>query len=289
MTSATAGRDKDDGVTPMSRADLPSYSDLIYPTLRAVEELGGSAQGREITDQVAADIGATEEQLEVTYENRPKSILVDRMEWARSYATLGGALERPKRGLFVLTPYGRAILALSDDEGRARVRDLDRQVKAAAPARRRTSGPKAKTASPSDPELGPGEDELAVESEEQTWKETLLNRLHGLTPTGFEECHILRSRLVIDQSLSDTGTLHLGPTKTYSRREVILPPFLRDMMAEHLGREVEDRADAFVFTTHTGTPLRNSNFRRVTWDPALRATGLGPLRIHDMRHTCAAH
>jgi Mrr N-terminal domain len=71
----------------------------MYQTVRAVEELGGSAQGREITAQVVADIGATDEQLEITYDKRAKSVLIDRIDWARSYVTLGGILEQPRRGL----------------------------------------------------------------------------------------------------------------------------------------------------------------------------------------------
>src|SRR5437879_3127537 len=44
-----------------TRVALPSYQELIYPTIRAVDELGGSAQAREITAQVLADIGASDE------------------------------------------------------------------------------------------------------------------------------------------------------------------------------------------------------------------------------------
>jgi hypothetical protein len=50
------------------REELPSYQDLMYPTLKAVEELGGSAQGREITAQVLADSCASDRQLEITYD-----------------------------------------------------------------------------------------------------------------------------------------------------------------------------------------------------------------------------
>ena len=50
---------------------------------------------------------------------------VDRLEWVRSYCTLGGALESPRRGLFLLTPLGREILALPEREAQERLRDLD--------------------------------------------------------------------------------------------------------------------------------------------------------------------
>jgi site-specific recombinase XerC len=39
----------------------------------------------------------------------------------------------------------------------------------------------------------------------------------------------------------------------------------------------------------SGTPLRNSNFNRRIWRPAVRAAGLPDrLRIHDLRHTASA-
>ncbi len=44
-----------------------------------------------------------------------------------------------------------------------------------------------------------------------------------------------------------------------------------------------------VFTAGGGAPLRNSNFRRRVWAPAIRAAGLPEsVRIHDMRHTCVS-
>ena len=50
------------------RSDVPPYQDLIYPTLKALAALGGSAQGLEITARVIEDIGATDEQVAITYE-----------------------------------------------------------------------------------------------------------------------------------------------------------------------------------------------------------------------------
>ncbi len=92
-----------------SREDLSSYQELIYPTLRAVAALGGSAQAREITAQVLADLGATDDELALTYENRTKSVLVDRIDWARSYATLGGALDRPQCSPSATVPSGSGV------------------------------------------------------------------------------------------------------------------------------------------------------------------------------------
>src|SRR6266542_2096749 len=47
--------------------------------------------------------------------------------------------------------------------------------------------------------------------------------------------------------------------------------------------------EALVFTPRGGGPLRHSNFRQRIWLPPLRAAKLPlDLRIHDLRHTCAA-
>jgi alkyl hydroperoxide reductase subunit AhpF len=60
------------------RTDVPTYLDLIYPTVKAVAALGGSAQGREVTARVIEAIGAPDEQVAITYKNRSKSVLIDR-------------------------------------------------------------------------------------------------------------------------------------------------------------------------------------------------------------------
>jgi restriction system protein len=76
---------------------LPTYLELMLPTLRAVEDLGGSGSAKEIRDRVIELLAPTEAQLGLTYDKRPKSILIDRMDWARSYLKLAGALERLSR------------------------------------------------------------------------------------------------------------------------------------------------------------------------------------------------
>ncbi|MGH2659347.1 MAG: tyrosine-type recombinase/integrase, partial [Actinomycetota bacterium] len=103
-------------------------------------------------------------------------------------------------------------------------------------------------------------------------------------------CHLTRSRIEVSESLAEVaGRLYFGPTKTYRRRTVVLPGFLREMLAAHLARHVERTPEALVFTDSVGGPLRNANFRQRMWQPAVAAACLPEgLRIHDLRHTCAA-
>lgn len=110
---------------------FPSYRDLMLPVLRAVLELGGSGNSREISESVIESEGFSEDLLAVTYEGREKSILVDRLDWARSYCKLGGVLESPKRRLFLVTDLGREIAALPDPEVHERLKEIDHAVRRA--------------------------------------------------------------------------------------------------------------------------------------------------------------
>ena len=138
--------------------------------------MADSAKAREITARVLEDIGSTEDEIAITYPGRPKSILIDRLEWARSYAKLGGILDTPQRGLYVLSTLGRDILALPAEEGIAFVLEMNRAVR----------GSRGKSRSEEDQQAPAVEDDEVL-PEDTGWTDALLTRLHHLTPEGFEE------------------------------------------------------------------------------------------------------
>lgn len=167
----------------------------MLPTLRAVEALGGSSSGGQIREWVVDHVGLTEEQVALTYASseesqatRSGSIVLDRCDWARSYCKLGGVLESPRRGLFLITDLGREILSLDDDAARARLRELDASVRKDRRAR----------------EQKHNGNELVIPSgddEDATWKDALRARLHRLSSDGFERftLYLLREfGLVLD-------------------------------------------------------------------------------------------
>jgi restriction system protein len=149
-------------------SDFPTYSDLLHPVLRAVATLGGSAKSREITAQAVEDQGFTEVQMPVVYDGNPKSVLSDRIAWARSYNKLGGTLESPKRSLYLLTPFEKEILALPEGDARERLREMDRKVRSERPKK---TTPKTQT-EPVVDETDPGDDvdDEVVEEFPDDWK-----------------------------------------------------------------------------------------------------------------------
>ncbi|WP_298446315.1 restriction endonuclease [Ferrimicrobium sp.] len=179
--------------------DMPTYADLMLPVLEVVADLGGSAQGSEIVDALIERGEYSVELLQRTYPDSDKVMLVDRMRWARSYLKIGGALESPRRGLFVLSDLGRDILALDPQQpALERLRELDRQVRS-----RRKAGPRQQGSAAA--ELDPDLDKLD-ELREDDWRDAFLGRLHGLTPLAFEEFTLYLLRLFGLQLTHQGGT-----------------------------------------------------------------------------------
>jgi integrase len=103
--------------------------------------------------------------------------------------------------------------------------------------------------------------------------------------------------LTIRQTLHRSGGhLVLFPPKTArSRRTIPLPALCADALRAHQQRQALDRAQAgeqwqetgLVFTTMIGTPIEPRNLNRHFSDLCATA-GIRPIRLHDLRHTCAS-
>ena len=87
-------------------------------------------------------------------------------------------------------------------------------------------------------------------------------------------------------AMSEAGGLHVGPTKTGRRRTIQVPRFLAGMLIEHVG--CYPSADGWLFTAGEGGPVHYHNFRSRHYERAVKQSGLGHVRFHDLRHTCAA-
>lgn len=90
-----------------TKDDIPKYHEFMFPVLRAITTLGGSATTREIRETVVEQLQADESLVALSYDDGERSIYIDRLDWGRSYCKMAGLLESPKRGLFLLTAEGR--------------------------------------------------------------------------------------------------------------------------------------------------------------------------------------
>lgn len=137
---------------------------------------------------------------------------------------------------------------------------------------------------------------------------------------------IARTIRVVEQTDDDAGPGAVKPPKTAAgRRSVMMPAFVAAALAEHGQRTHAETGGAEpateptdpdgdagsavpalrlvteddpatapqvwtgrVFTAPDGGPLNVNNFRRRVWLPAVKGACVAPLRIHDLRHTCAS-
>lgn len=88
-------------------AQIPSYKDLLWPTLRAVREIGDSGTIEEIVEKVIELEGFTEQQQSVPHGEGPSSEIEYRLAWARTYLKGMGALINSTRGVWSTTEFGR--------------------------------------------------------------------------------------------------------------------------------------------------------------------------------------
>jgi integrase len=91
-------------------------------------------------------------------------------------------------------------------------------------------------------------------------------------------------RVDVKESATEVGgRLEWGPPKTHETRTVIVPDFVIDRLGD------AGRPEDLVFTAPRGGPLRNSNFRKSVWDPAVNVSGMPEdLVPHDLRDTAAS-
>ena len=91
----------------------------------------------------------------------------------------------------------------------------------------------------------------------------------------------------VERSLMELrGGYLFGPPKSAAgKRVVVIPAVIGPALAHHLATFTASQPDALVFTTPVGTPLRDGNFRRRVWLPALSKAGLSGAHFHDLRQT----
>lgn len=96
-------------------------------------------------------------------------------------------------------------------------------------------------------------------------------------------------RVRIESTLVEaTGGLSENPPKSGKARTVPLPPSVAAEL-EPLVKACPG-PDAYVFTSSTGTPLRQGNWRRRAFEPAVKSAELDTLGLtpHSLRHTAAS-
>ena len=157
--------------------NCPQVRFFYEPTLRALNELGGSGSNEEIYNRVVAITNLTNDVLDAMH-NFTMTEVEYRLAWARTYLKNYGAIENSKHRVWSLTAKGAKMLR----DGNIDVKEIYNF----------TAKKQGKT-------VGVSDDDVA-EIEPVNWREQITNILLNLDPYAFER---LAQRLLRECGFSD--------------------------------------------------------------------------------------
>ena len=200
-------------------AQIPSYNDLLWPTLRAVREIGDSGTIEEIVEKATEIEGFTEDQQAIQHGDGPRSEIEYRLAWARTDLKGMGALINSTRGVWSTTELGRTMI---EDEVARRHAEYVADLRA---ARRE----KVKAATDSLDAGDPDADAAGVAAY-RDWKEELLEVLLAVPPDQFERLarRLLREAGFINATVTGkSGDGGIDGIGVYRLRLVSFPVFFQ--------------------------------------------------------------
>jgi restriction system protein len=246
----------------MPEDSVPKFNELMWPTLCAIQALGGSGSIQEIYDKVLERAKFNRDQLAVLHKNGPETEIWYRLAWARTYLKGVGALENSTRGVWSITEVGR-FMTEAEMAG----------VPAAYKSR-----------------LKPSDVSETDDEEELSWKEEILGLLLAMSPSAFERLskRLLREAGFINVAvLGQSGDGGLDGIGVYRLSLVSFPVFFQcKRWKGSVGpKEVRDFRGAMTGRGEKGLLITTGSF---TKDARIEATrdGAPPVDLVDGDRLC---
>ncbi len=184
------------------KKNVPTFDELMLPTLQALKRLGGSASIDELVPEIVRLLELPQEVADMPHGSTGRTELEYRSAWARTYLRKAGFIENSERGIWALTPTGSQSESV---DGRKIARDIAKQFQAERP------GADAKGEA-----TAPDEAEAAI-----AWQDKFLAVLQAMDPIAFERLcqRVLRESGFIevevtkrsgDGGIDGYGTIRLG-------------------------------------------------------------------------------
>jgi len=164
----------DDDTSPQAASPVPAYHRLLWPTLKALKEMGGSASNEELLTKVAELEAIPEEVQAIVHTDGRQTRLAYNLAWAKTYLKRVGAIDNSRRGVWSITEAGERM---AEDDVQSVPAAVRRQV-----YEQRRGQPEDEGAAPV------GGDMIAdgAPPPEDHWKDRLLAVLRRMPPDAFE-------------------------------------------------------------------------------------------------------
>ena len=163
-----------DVVGSAAPAEVPTFDQLMWPTLRALRAMGGSATNEELLATIIELESYPSDVQAAPHSDNRQTKLNYNLAWARTYLKRFGAIENSARGVWSLTKSGEQIIPgeVWSIPGWVRKQDAENRR-----ARASQSSPTTDI-SASEPDL--------QDTNEVHWKDQLLSTVRGIEPDAFE-------------------------------------------------------------------------------------------------------
>jgi restriction system protein len=147
---------------------VPAYSQMLWPTIIALKELGGSAANEELLTKVIELMQLPPEVQNVPHTDGRQSKVGYNLHWAKTYLKKAGYVDNSVRGVWALTDAGETCSQVDVERVPSLVRKMVADARKAAP-----NGGEEPVVDPAD-------------ALEVHWKDQLLNCLKAIDPDAFE-------------------------------------------------------------------------------------------------------
>lgn len=175
----------------MSEAEeiiVPTYDQLMWPTLKALRALGGSATIQELLDKIIELENYSENVQNFSHTNGKDTKLEYNSAWARTFLKKVGAINNSSRGIWVITDTGESLTEKDMLAIPSQVHKKANEEKRAEKLRKSERAERRKKALP-----GIADEDISFEEEEEEdWKEKLIATILKIDPSAFERlCQLI--------------------------------------------------------------------------------------------------
>ena len=264
----------------MTEINIPTYNDLMYPTLIAIQQLGGSASKSELEEKVPQVADLSDEHLSISFPddsmNAGTSKVLHRMGWALTNLKKIKAVENSKRGVWSITAEGTNYLDLSPEAGDKSLRKTVREAWA--------EEQKSKN------DLIDKENDDEFSDEETEWRNILLATLKKMDPDAFERLSMRLLREAGFRNVEVTGRSGDGGIDgvgTYKVSLVSFPTFFqcKRYSGSVSAGTVRDFRGAMAGRGDKGLLITTGTFTRSAIEEANR-DGAPPVDLIDGEEFC---
>ena len=160
-----------ENTTVVAANSVPTFDDLLWPTLQALKAMGGSASNDELLAKVIELEHIPEPVAAFIHTDNRQTKLGYNLAWAKTYLKRVGAIGNSSRGVWAITDVGEQMSQADVARVPSLVRKQDYERKQSHSAPEITTEEAVATNQP---------------PPEETWKDRLLSVLRSMSPDAFE-------------------------------------------------------------------------------------------------------